>query len=211
MAEPFIGEVDLYGFNFTPQNWALCDGSLLSISTHQALFALLGTIYGGDGRTSFGLPDLRGKMAVSQWDPHNSRNGWVIGTQAGKETHIMNVSELAVHSHSADFIASGVATHSVNIKATTDAGDNASPSNSDFLAQVIPPTGGPDKPEKIYKRSPTAGSMVDLGALDVAATGGLTGTVVVKGSGSSKPFNLIQPTQVLNYCIATNGLFPSRT
>ncbi|MCJ8273441.1 MAG: tail fiber protein, partial [Psychrosphaera sp.] len=76
MAEPFIGEVDLYGFNFVPQNWAECAGGIIAISANQALFALLGTAYGGDGRTSFALPDLRGKLALSMGNHPGSQYDW---------------------------------------------------------------------------------------------------------------------------------------
>ncbi len=65
MSEPFIGEIRMFGGNFAPRGWALCDGQLLAISQNNALFAILGTIYGGDGRTTFGLPDLRGRVPLS--------------------------------------------------------------------------------------------------------------------------------------------------
>ena len=65
MSEPFLGEIRNFGFNFAPQGWAQCQGQLLSISQNSALFSLLGTMYGGDGRTTFGLPDLRGRTAIS--------------------------------------------------------------------------------------------------------------------------------------------------
>ena len=68
MAEPFIGQIVMFGGNFAPRGWAFCDGQLLAINTNQALFSILGTTYGGDGRTSFGLPDLRGRSPMHEGD-----------------------------------------------------------------------------------------------------------------------------------------------
>lgn len=94
MAEPFLGEIRLASFNFAPQGWALCNGQRLPINQNQALFALLGTAYGGDGRTNFGLPDLRGRV------PIHVGNGFTLGQAAGEEAHTLTVAELPVHSHS---------------------------------------------------------------------------------------------------------------
>lgn len=98
MAEAFIGEIRLVGFNFAPQGWALCDGQLLSISQNTALFSLLGTTYGGDGRTTFALPDLRGRVPVNQGQgpglsPYN------IGQSSGAETVTLITSQIPAHSH----------------------------------------------------------------------------------------------------------------
>lgn len=94
MATPFLGELKLAGFNFAPQGWAFCNGQLLPISQNQALFALLGTTYGGDGQTTFALPDLRGRMPVHV----GSSVG--LGQQGGTEAVTLTVSQLPSHSHS---------------------------------------------------------------------------------------------------------------
>ena len=93
MADPFIGEIRLVSWNYPPRGWAFCDGATLSISTNQALFALIGTTYGGDGRTTFKLPDFRGRVPVS------AAPNTPIGTAAGEETHALSVAETPPHTH----------------------------------------------------------------------------------------------------------------
>ncbi|WP_028865713.1 phage tail protein [Psychromonas aquimarina] len=209
MAEPFIGEVDLYGFNFVPQDWGQCSGGIISISSNQALFSLLGTAYGGDGRSNFALPDLRGKMAISEGNFPGSQFDWKTGQSGGAETHTLKLNELAQHAHTADFTAAGVKT-AVNIEATTDNGDNAAPSQGAYLAAAKPPGGGSDKPEQIYKTAPSAGSTFNLGGINVSGGSTVEGSVSVGTTGSNTQFSLIQPTLITNYCIALKGLFPSR-
>ena len=94
MAEPFLGEIRLAGFSIAPKGWALCDGQMLPINQNQALFSLLGTTYGGDGRTNFGLPNLRGRVPIHFGD------GRSMGEAAGEEFHTLTVAEMPAHSHS---------------------------------------------------------------------------------------------------------------
>ena len=97
-AEPFLGEISMFGGNFAPRGWAFCDGQLLSIAQNSALFSLLGTIYGGDGRTTFGLPDLRGRVPMHHGNgPGLSSHP--IGQKSGSETVILNVLQLPAHNH----------------------------------------------------------------------------------------------------------------
>jgi microcystin-dependent protein len=93
MAEPFLGEIKIVSFGFPPKGWALCNGQLLPINQNQALFSLLGTTYGGDGRTTFALPNLQGRAPV-----HRSST-WTQGQLAGEETHTLTSSEMPVHAH----------------------------------------------------------------------------------------------------------------
>ncbi len=98
MSEPFIGEIRMFGGNFAPRGWALCDGQLLRIADNSALFSLLGTIYGGDGRTTFGLPDLRGRVPVHMGQGPGMTNRR-IGQRAGAETVTLSTAELPSHTH----------------------------------------------------------------------------------------------------------------
>jgi microcystin-dependent protein len=95
---PFIGEIQICGFNFAPRGWAFCDGQLLSISSNQALFALLGTIYGGDGRTTFGLPDLRGRLPIHEGAGPGLPT-YRLGQKGGKIAATLTEQNLPQHSH----------------------------------------------------------------------------------------------------------------
>jgi microcystin-dependent protein len=93
MAEPFLGEIRIMSFNFAPKGWALCNGQLLPINQNQALFSLLGTMYGGDGRVNFALPDFRGRV------PIHIGNGHTQGERGGQPAHTLNNAELPQHTH----------------------------------------------------------------------------------------------------------------
>ncbi|MEM7110833.1 MAG: tail fiber protein [Chloroflexota bacterium] len=116
---PFIGEIRMFGGNFAPRGWALCNGQLLQVSQNDALFSLLGTIYGGDGRRTFGLPDLRGRIPIHMGDdPGLSR--YKIGQKGGVETVSLTVNEIPSHNH--------------ELQATTDATTSSS-GNGTVLAR----------------------------------------------------------------------------
>ena len=93
MATPYLGELKLVSFNFPPKGWAACNGQLLPINQNQALFALLGTTYGGDGRVNFALPDLRGRRAAHRGGGH------VLGERAGEDAHALTAAEMPNHAH----------------------------------------------------------------------------------------------------------------
>lgn len=115
MSEPFVGEVRMFAGNFAPRGWAFCDGQLLAVSQNDALFSLLGTIYGGDGRTTFGLPDLRGRIPIHAGSgPGLSPRR--LGAKAGSENETLTVNQLPSHRH--------------DWKATTTSASNRSPVGS---------------------------------------------------------------------------------
>jgi microcystin-dependent protein len=95
MAEPFLSEIRIMSFDFPPKGWALCDGQLLPINQNQALFSLLGTTYGGDGRVNFGLPDLKGRT------PIHMGSGHTLGERGGEQDHTLSTAEIPTHVHSA--------------------------------------------------------------------------------------------------------------
>ncbi|AMY03078.1 tail fiber protein [Mesorhizobium ciceri] len=96
MAEPYLSEIKLISFNFPPQGWAFCDGQFLPINQNQALFALLGTTYGGNGQTNFALPDLRGRVPT-----HTGGQGHLLGERGGEQAHTLTLLEIPQHFHSA--------------------------------------------------------------------------------------------------------------
>lgn len=93
MSEPFLGEIKIISWNFPPKGWTFCNGQLLPINQNQALFSILGTTYGGDGRVNFGLPNLQGRT------PFHVGNGIVLGEQGGETAHTLNISEIPAHNH----------------------------------------------------------------------------------------------------------------
>ena len=114
MAEPFLSEIRLMSFGFTPKGWALCNGQLLPINQNQALFSLLGTTFGGDGRVNFGLPDLRGRTPLHVGASH------ALGERGGEQAHTLSISEVPTHAHLA--------------QATSVAGTDAIPAGTRALA-----------------------------------------------------------------------------
>ena len=93
MAEPFLAEIRVMSFNFAPKGWAMCNGQLLPINQNQALFSLLGTVYGGDGRVNFALPDLRGRTSI------HTGSGYTLGERGGEQAHTLSLAELPTHTH----------------------------------------------------------------------------------------------------------------
>ena len=96
MADPFLSEIRLFSFGFPPKGWALCGGQLLPINQNQALFSLLGTTYGGDGRVNFALPNLQGRV------PTHQGGGLTLGERGGEQAHTLGISEVPTHTHTAN-------------------------------------------------------------------------------------------------------------
>lgn len=105
MSTPFLGEIRILSFNFAPQGWAMCNGQLMPINQNQALFSLLGTTYGGNGQTTFALPDLRGRAAIHEG------NGHTLGEKAGESAHTLTISEMPQHVHTFNASSSAATTN----------------------------------------------------------------------------------------------------
>lgn len=120
--EPFLGEIRIVGFNFAPQGWAFCNGQLLPIAQNMALFSLLGTTYGGNGTTTFALPNLQGRLPM-HWGQGPGLTGRSLGEMAGTETVVMNAQQLPAHVHTVTPLASsGLATQTAPNGAVLAAG-----------------------------------------------------------------------------------------
>lgn len=172
MSEPFLAEIRIMGFNFAPRGWAFCDGQILPINQNQALYSLLGTTYGGDGQTSFALPDFRGRTPIHTGQSTGGTNH-TLGQKGGEETHTLTNSEMPQHRHPV----------------------NA----SEGMATSSDPTGqnwGKAR-ERIYAEYSTA-----------TATPMHNG--VISNTGGGQAHENMQPYLVMNYCIALQGIFPSR-
>ena len=138
MSEPFLAEIKMVGFNFAPRGWALCDGQILPINQNQSLYSLLGTTYGGDGRTSFALPDLRSRTPVHKGD------GRQLGQKGGAETVTLTAAEIAAHTHTA--------------KASSSAANNPLPLNN-----VLASTNAYRNPEVATQTAMRSGTLTNAG------------------------------------------------
>ena len=139
MGTPFMGEIKIVSFNFAPKGWAQCNGQFLPINQNQALFSLLGTTYGGDGQTTFALPDFRGRI------PIHVGQGFTEGETGGQEAHTVNQSEMPAHTHSlqANKLAADVNVLSGNLFGQASGGIYGNPSNlTTLLPSTISNTGG---------------------------------------------------------------------
>ncbi|MGY0555881.1 phage tail protein [Vreelandella sp. 2A-K22] len=179
--DPFLGEIKMFGFEWAPQGWGVCNGAQLSIAQNTALFSLLGVVYGGNGQTTFNLPDLRGRMPRGQGQGAGMANV-DIGELAGAENRTLTINEMPQHTH-----AAGAMT-------TPDDANQATPATGDYLASGK--VGLSDSVRNYYSGTPSG--TVELG-------NGQTGI-----SGGSQPFNVMNPYLALNFSIALQGIYPSR-
>jgi microcystin-dependent protein len=192
-SDPFIGSIDFVGFNYAPLGWAHCDGQLLSISQNTALFSLFGTIYGGDGRTTFALPDLRGRAPIHEGtgpglSPYN------IGQKGGAETVTLNVNQLPPHTHTA---TTTVTLSDVTLRAQSGQASTATPGGNALAA-----TGR----NRTYS---SAAPDVDMapGSIEVAVESAST---TIGSTGSNEPVENRSPYLALNCIVALQGIFPPR-
>ncbi|MEY2562619.1 MAG: hypothetical protein QOH88_812 [Verrucomicrobiota bacterium] len=166
MGTPYMSEIKIVAFNFAPKGWAQCNGQSLPINQNQALFSLLGTTYGGNGQTTFALPNLRGQVPVHIGGEFN-----VLGQAGGEESHTIALAEMPTHIHS--------------LNATSSAADTNTPASNTLLGTINNGYGAPN-------------NLTALAATEVSNTGG------------SQPHENRQPYLVLLFCIALQGVFPSR-
>lgn len=212
--DAFIGEIRMFGGTFAPEGWAFCFGQLLSINDYPALFSLLGTTYGGDGRNTFGLPDLQGRIPIG-YGQGPGLTARYLGQKSGQEIVSLQQNELPAHVHSIsnNTASSGnglTVSGTASIKCSSSAGDTQESGNS-FFAETKG-IGG----DKIYTADPTkATSLMNSSVIGIDAN--VQGDVQVDVSsfcsdeGQSDWHNNMQPFLALNYIIALEGEYPSRS
>lgn len=184
-----MAEVRLFAGNFQPRTWAYCEGQLLSIAANQALFSLLGTMYGGDGRTTFGLPDLTGRSAVGQ-GTGPGLSTYSLGEKTGQTTVTLTTAQIPSHTHAvAQNLSGAFQPQCSSDDATTDDPSGAYP--------ALPPGG-----ETIYNKNKD-GVMAN-------ATLAISGSVTCYQNGGNLSHNNMQPYLAMNYIICIQGIFPSR-
>lgn len=215
MADPFLGQIMQVGFNFAPPGWALAQGQLMPISQNSALFSLLSTTFGGDGRVTFALPDTRGRLmmgvgTVSGVAPF----AW--GEKAGTSQATILSTNMPPHTHAATFTGQqGTTTASGTLQAlqVPTAGlaqETVTPSAGDRLGTSHDSSGN-GSTVAIYAPASVAGTPVNLGGLSV--TGGTftpQGSVAVAAAGNGQPLGILNPYICVFTIIATQGIYPSR-
>lgn len=181
--EPFIGEIKIFGFNFAPQSYQLCSGQILSIAQNTALFSLLGTTYGGNGQTTFALPDLRGRMPIGQGQGPGLEP-YSMGQLSGTTSVTLLTANIPAHVHTLN---------SVQVKLQANSG------NADELS-----------PDGNFPATASNAAYSGNGASPNTFTGGtqIAGTTDI--TGSNIPVNIMNPYLTINYSIAIFGIFPSR-
>ena len=183
MSDPFLGQVVIFAGNFPPRGWAFCEGQLLPINQNTALFSILGTIYGGDGRTTFALPDLRGRSPIG---PGNGPGlpSYRQGVQGGNYQHVLTTTEMPSHTHTA--------TATSQLRAERRPG-NATDPTGNILASGT----------SIYRsNSPAEDLVMDPGSVQTGVT--------VNNTGGNQSFDIRDPYLAIYYIIALQGVFPSR-
>ncbi|BAV04318.1 Microcystin-dependent protein [Filimonas lacunae] len=202
-----MAEIRCFTGNFAPKTWALCLGQLLNISTNQALFALLGTTYGGNGTTNFALPDLRGRIPVGTGTSTADGGNYTLGQVGGEPTHTLILDEMPIHNHAATVTASSASgTINYSVNGTGEAGTITNPSGAllaaddgSFSAQIyVAPS-----PSLVFKT--LASDAVTISNLTPG-----TPSVTVASVGSTTAHSNIQPVLGMNYIICMYGVFPSR-
>ena len=178
--EPFIGQIVMFGGNFAPRSWAFCNGQLLSIAQNTALFSILGTIYGGDGRTTFALPDLRGRVAMHYGSSQGpGLSNYRLGQRGGTESTTLTLNNMPSHNHN------------VGLRGETALADSKNPNNR-LLAVV-------NGDSSVYGSSvPDTERVMHPDSISQENVGG------------NVPFDNRMPFQTVNYIIALFGIFPSR-
>lgn len=211
---PFLGQLAYVAFNFAPQGWAKCDGGQLAISQNQALYALLGVTYGGNGQTTFALPDMRGRVPVHQGQGTGLPN-YSMGQNGGTANVSLIVSNLPAHTHTATAVSTstssvGTATTATSTLRAFNGSGVAKAAGGNSLAALV----GASAAVNIYG---TATPNVDMMANSVTTTidniavnTNTTTSVTVGSTGLGQPFSIMPPYLTVNCIIATEGIFPSR-
>lgn len=190
MSNVFMAAIIQFGGNFAPRSWAFCQGQILSISQNTALFSLLGTTYGGNGQTTFALPDFRGRVPVGTGQVPGL-SSYALGQSGGTESTVLTTGQLPSHTHTF--------TSTSTLNAATAKGTLQSPTAA-LLARSADTSSASSTPV-IYAPAGTTPT-TPLGGLNVAGTNSL--------AGSSEPVGIVQPYLAISFIIAIEGIYPSR-
>jgi microcystin-dependent protein len=191
--EGYIGEIRLFAGTFAPVNWEFCDGSTKPISSYDAAFTILGTTYGGDGMTTFGLPDLRGRVPVHPGQGMGLNNV-EIGQAGGEENHTLTVDEIPRHGHGTVLM---IPENTSLMRVSSKAGSKATGTNGKAAIAI-------------RKNNDSINTFINQDPNIVINSGNANATVPNSIAGNSLPHQNMQQYQALNYIICLVGIFPSQ-
>ncbi|TFH86516.1 phage tail protein [Billgrantia azerbaijanica] len=204
--EPYMGSLCITAASCCPRGYVEAQGQLLPISQYTALFSLLGTVYGGDGSTSFGVPDLRGRTPVGQ-GTGTGLSRVIPGERRGQERLTMSVAQMPTHSHAAAFTPSGSGGGDIEVtipvSGNTSGNQNVPDASHSYLA------GSPGGPNGAQMWSATMSQVATVKGV-TASGGGGGGTVTIGNTGGGQPIETLPPQLGVRYCLAVQGLYPSR-
>jgi len=205
MSDPFLGEIRMVGFTFAPTGWALCSGNIISITQNQALFALLGTTYGGNGQTTFALPDLQGRSPVGTGNGAGL-SPIIAGESAGVENAQLTINQMPQHTHTAQSGGSVSVSGSAAIPACSSPTAGTS-TGTPGATTVLGTSVASGRPGELYT---TTAANTTLLPFNVQSTG-TAPAVTIGVTGGSQPFSVRNPYLGLTCIIALQGVFPSRS
>ena len=203
--EAYLGSILLFAGSQPPSGWMFCQGQQLQLRNYQALFAILGTRYGGDGSTTFNLPDLRGAVPIQQGQYQTT--AYALGQKGGNQTVILTSAQMPTHTHAitggTTTPINGTFTATMSVNNTAGSGTIGTPNNN-YLATDGNGSG-------IYAANSDGTSKLNAGAITVNATGVTFDSSKLQNAttGGSQPFSIMQPYVALNFIICINGIFPS--
>lgn len=202
MEDYYLATIYMFGGNFAPRGWMFCQGQVLPINEYEALYTLIGTIYGGDGQTTFALPNLAGRAPVGTGQGVGLSN-YSLGMVTGTEGVTLNQNQLPTHIHPSQLtMGSGDVTVTANLNGATSGGGGADPSNALLGTSVNGNT--------VYAKAGTATTPMAPAALTVSNLAAPLPNFQVSAAGSSQLHNNMQPYLAVNFIICVEGLFPSR-
>ncbi|WP_130473026.1 phage tail protein [Candidatus Magnetaquicoccus inordinatus] len=210
--DPYIGMILPFPYKFAPVGWNFCAGQSLPLNQYQVLYSLIGSLYGGDDKTAFNLPELRGRMLIGAGIGQQGLSPYQVAQKGGAETTALALNQLPPHNHPATFQGTGGSADTplkVTIDVSHDANDALSTPDSthNFLGPAA--TEGTE-PVKMWSKSAT--SPISLGGIKTSGSGGgiTGGTVTIGAAGGGQRFSLLNPYLAMNFCIAMTGTYPER-
>lgn len=200
--DDFLAEIRGFGGNFNPRNWQICAGQIIQINSNTALYSLLGTTFGGDGRTTFALPDLRGRAPIGTGSGASGITPRVSGNTVGQEKNTLSLANMPVHNHGATpstLNVTGTASGNITQKCSPDDGD-----------QIIATGNAPASRNNGYALpSDATGTLASFPA-SLALSGTVSGGITIANNGLSQGTPIVQPVLPINWIICTAGVYPAR-